>query len=124
MVRKWEHYILMAHFAELDENNNVVNVVVVSNDSIDASNEEQSGIGFLSALYGHSSWKQTSYNHNIRKQYAIIGGKYDPDLDIFIAPQPYPSWSLNENYDWESPVPKGDKDGWWWWNEETQEWAR
>ena len=121
---KWEYYLLMAHFAELDENNIVVNVVVINNDSLDSSNEEQSGIDFLTTLYGHSNWKQTSYNHNIRKRYACIGGRYDSDLDIFIAPQPYPSWSLNENYDWESPVSKGDKDGWWWWNEETQEWTR
>lgn len=114
----------MAHFAELDEDNNVVTVVVVNNDSLDPANEEQSGIDFLTTLHGHSNWKQTSYNHNIRKQYAIIGGRYNSDLDIFIAPQPYPSWILNENYDWDSPTPKPNTDGWWWWNEESQEWKR
>ncbi len=64
--------------------------------------------------------KRTSYNHKIRKQYAGIGYKYDADADVFIAPQPYPSWSLDENFDWQPPTIKPD--GFYYWNESTLNW--
>jgi hypothetical protein len=121
MVRKWEYYFLMAHFAQLDENNNVITVVVVNNESIDSTNEEQSGIDFLTSLYGHSLWKQTSYNNNIRKQYAGIGFTYDPISDVFVSPQPYPSWSLNANHDWQAPI-QYPEDGIYFWDEESLKW--
>ena len=78
----------MAHFAKLDENNIVLNVIVVNNDVLDSLNEEQSGIEFLTNLFGYSNWKQTSYNNNFRIRFAGIGGKYDPVKDIFIDPKP------------------------------------
>jgi hypothetical protein len=78
----------MAHFAELDENNNVLSVVVVNNDVLDLLNEEQSGIEFLTNLFNHSNWKQTSYNGSIRGNFAAVGGTYDPIKDIFIHPKP------------------------------------
>ena len=74
----------MAHFAEIDENNVVLQVIVVSNDAIDPNDEEATGIAFLTSLYGHSNWKQTSIHHNIRKNFAFIGSIYDEIRDAFI----------------------------------------
>lgn len=112
----------MAHFAKLDENNNVLEVHVVNNDILDPHNEEQSGIDFLIDWSGgHLYWKQTSYNGTFRKQYAGIGFIYDPIADVFIGIQPFPSWTLDENFDWQPPKPKPE--GFAWWNEEDQEWV-
>ncbi len=97
----------MAHFAKLNDNNEVLEVHVVSNDALDLSNEEQSGIEFLTQWSGgYSNWKQTSYNGKIRKNYAGPGFQYDEVRDAFIAPKPFDSWVLNEDTcNWESPVP-------------------
>lgn len=97
----------MAHFAKLDENNNVLAVHVVNNDviTVDGVESEQTGVDFLTGLHGHTLWKQTSYNGNIRKNYAGIGYTYDAGRDAFIAPQPWASWTLNETTcQWEPPV--------------------
>ncbi len=115
----------MAHFAKLDENNNVLAVHVVNNDviTIDGNESEQAGIDFLTSLHGHTLWKQTSYNGNIRKNYAGIGFTYDAGRDAFIAPQPYGSWTLNETTClWEPPVAyptDGKRYGWF---EPNQQW--
>ena len=97
----------MAHFAELNESNTVINVVVVHNDvtTIDGVEDEQRGIDFLNDLFPDSgTWVQTSYNANIRSIYAGVGGTYDADNDRFIPPQPFPSWTLNtETGTWEAP---------------------
>lgn len=113
----------MAHFAKLDDNNFVLAVHVVNNDviTIDGAESEQAGIDFLTGLHGHDKWKQTSYNNKIRKQYAGVGFTYNPDADVFIAPQPYPSWSLDQTYDWQPPIPRPEGLGWSW-NEQAQEW--
>jgi hypothetical protein len=99
----------MAHFAELNEDNIVTQVIVVSNDDIldDEGNEsEEVGINFLEELFGHRNWKQTSYNGNFRKRYGTIGFRYHEDIDGFSEPQPYPSWTLdNETLKWVPPVP-------------------
>ena len=114
----------MAHFAQL-ENNIVINVIVVANEIIvdeNGNESEQKGIDFCSNLLG-GTWKQTSYNAKIRKNYAGIGYKYDPILDAFIPPQPFASWILDEKTaQWKAPVdmPKDDKR--YTWNEETQSW--
>ena len=97
----------MAHFAELDANNVVLRVIVVSNkDTSDANGVEKEYIGaaFCERLFG-GTWKQTSYNGNIRKNYAGIGYTYRADIDAFTPPQPYPSWVLNDKALWEPPVP-------------------
>jgi hypothetical protein len=115
----------MAHFAKLDENNNVISVHVVVNDviTIDGNESEQAGIDFLTSLHGHALWKQTSYNGNIRKNYAGVGYTYDAGRDAFIAPKPYSSWTLNETTcQWEPPVAyptDGKRYGWF---EPNQEW--
>lgn len=94
----------MAHFAKLDENNNVLSVIVVSNDVLNPLNEEQSGIEFLTNLFNHSNWKQTSYNKNIRRNFAVINGKYDPEKDVFIDPKPADNATLDpETLSWIVP---------------------
>jgi hypothetical protein len=114
----------MAHFAELDENNIVTKVVVIhNNELLDGETEsEAKGVEFCSTLFGHPNWIQTSYNNNMRKQFAGIGFSYDDVNDVFISPQPYPSWSLDENHDWQAPISKPEDDKKYAWNEDTQSW--
>jgi hypothetical protein len=118
----------MAHFAKLDENSNVIEVVVVNNDALDPNNEEASGIEFLIEWSGgYRNWRQTSYNGSIRGNYAGIGYKYDAAFDAFIAPQPFPSWKLNyTTFKWEAPVAKPDTvEGYFWsWSESNKEWIQ
>lgn len=105
----------MAHFARI-ENNLVTEVLVVANDL------EYKGADFLVNDLGlGGTWVQTSYNNNFRKQFAGIGYTYDPVNDVFIQPQPYPSWSLDENFDWQPPTPRPEGIGWYW-NEEELTW--
>ncbi len=114
----------MAHFAKLDENNIVIEVLVVNNEVL-IENEiesEEKGIDFLNGLFGSATWIQTSYNGNFRKQYAGIGYTYNETNDVFIIPQPYASWSLDENFDWQSPTPYPTDGQPYDWNEETQSW--
>ena len=112
----------MAHFAKLNDNNIVLEVYVVNNEVLDSNNEETSGIEFLTEWSsGYSNWKQTSYNGNMRKQYCGVGFYYDAVNDVFIAPQPYLSWSLDNNFDWQPPTPM-PTEGRWIWNEETLSW--
>jgi hypothetical protein len=114
----------MAHYAWIDENNLVVNVTVGVDENI-----MQQGIGgsseaweaFYSEATGYTI-KRTSYNNNMRKQYAGIGFSYDPVADVFIAPQPFASWSLDENYDWQPPTPRPEGMGWHW-DEATLSWV-
>jgi len=98
----------MAHFAQLDENNVVTQVIVVSNDDIKdphtGQEDEIIGIAFCKKLLG-GNWKQTSYNNNMRVRYAGIGYSYNAELDAFVAPQPFASWTLdNDTADWVSPL--------------------
>ena len=117
----------MAHFAELDNNNKVVRVVVVGNkDCLDHnSNESEAvGIAFCRQLFGaNTDWKQTSYNGNIRKHYAGIGYKYDTALDAFIPPQPYPSWTLDADCNWQAPVPLPADGEMYSWDEAAGNWV-
>ena len=99
----------MAHFAELDENDIVIDVIKVNNeDLLDENNleKESIGIAFLKGLFGESrNYVQTSYNNNFRKYYAIIGGKYYREHDVFLPPKPFPSWSFSETEkDWVAPI--------------------
>jgi len=100
----------MAHFAELNSSNEVLRVIVISNDDVEANGGELSSEAetFVASIVPHSedgtAWKQTSYNNNFRKQYSGIGYTYDASKDKFISPQPYPSWSLDSNDDWVAPV--------------------
>ena len=111
----------MAHFAKLGTGNKVLRVSAVSND---IATTEQAGIDFLNNLYGtRDVWVQTSYNGNIRKNFAGIGFKYDQTRDAFIPPKPYNSWILNETTcRWEAPVARPDDDNRYTWNETNQTW--
>jgi hypothetical protein len=115
----------MAHFAKLDSNNIVTQVLVVNNDVMlktDGTESELKGKQFLNATFGSATWIQTSYNGNFRKQYAGIGYAYDETNDVFIAPQPFNSWSLDSNFDWQPPTPYPTDGQNYSWNEETQTW--
>lgn len=107
----------MAHWAELDDDNIVIRVLVGDNN--DPAGDE--GYSWLIDNLG-GRWVQTSYNANFRKQYAGVGYFYDEQADVFIAAQPFPSWSLDENHDWQPPIPKPDDGLMYFWNEENQDW--
>jgi hypothetical protein len=113
----------MAHFAQINEQGTVLTVIVVNNsDILDANGQESEAIGkqFCTDLLG-GEWVQTSYNNNIRKQYASIGYSYNAEGDVFVCPQPFSSWSLDENFDWQAPVPApGDN---YIWDEDNQQWV-
>ena len=112
----------MAHFAKLGTGNIVERVEVVSND---IATTEQAGVDFLNNLYKtRDVWKQTSYNNNIRKNYAGIGFKYDQTRDAFIAPKPFNSWILNETTcQWEAPVAYPNDGQFYVWDETNQSWT-
>tara|TARA_R110000787_G_scaffold176863_1_gene288947 strand:+ start:1358 stop:1807 length:450 start_codon:yes stop_codon:yes gene_type:complete len=104
----------MAHFAELESKTDptgftsdtqlvVKKVIVVSNDVV-PSDEHVDGETWCINLFGGGTWKQTSYNNNFRKQYAGINYVYDSSKNKFIIPQPYESWALDSNDNWQAPV--------------------
>ena len=115
----------MAHFAKIDENNIVTQVVVVDNkDTSDAEGVEKEHIGaaHLEKILG-GNWKQTSYNGNFRKNYAGIGYTYRSDIDAFVPPKPFPSWLLNANAQWEAPVAIPTDGQMYSWDEENINWV-
>lgn len=115
----------MAHFAELDANNVVLRVIVVGNkDTADATGVEKEHIGaaFCERLLG-GRWVQTSYNANIRKNYAGIGYTFNESIDAFVPPKPFPSWLLNETTaQWQAPVAMPSDGKMYSWNEATVSW--
>ena len=119
----------MAHFAQLDSNNVVIQVIVVGNkDTADANGTEKEYIGaaFCERLFG-GTWKQTSYNGNMRKNYAGIGYTYQADIDAFVSPKPYASWTLDANAQWQSPIPMPEDrstENIYTWDEATTSWIR
>jgi hypothetical protein len=110
----------MAHYAYLDSNNLVVAVTVGKDETelIDGLDTE-----IYYALGTKYTVKRTSYNNRIRKQYCGIGYFYDPVADVFIAPQPFASWSLDKNFDWQAPTPM-PTEGRWYWDEENSMWQQ
>ena len=118
----------MAHFAQVDENNKVIQVIVINNEDVDHLPFPQSdpvGITFCQSLFGGDTvWLQTSYNSNFRRQYAGIGSFYLLSLDVFTDPQPYPSWGLDANGYWQAPIPEPVPPTGYIavWDEDDQEW--
>jgi hypothetical protein len=112
----------MAHYAFLDDNNIVTEVIT-------GCDEDKLVDGITSWEEHYSSFRnnqrciRTSYNGNIRKQLAMVGGRYDEALDIFINKSPYPSWVLNETNDWVAPV-ENPMDGIYVWDEENVSWFK
>lgn len=104
----------MSYFARIE--NNIVTSVLAVPDS-----EEHRGQEFLANDLGLGGvWIETSYNNRIRKQYAGLGYSYDPNADVFIIPQPFPSWTLDTNFDWQAPKPKPE--GRCYWDEAKGDW--
>ena len=122
----------MAHYALIDENNIVVQVITGVDENIIQTDTDGTAVGGSTeaweTFYSSRPWfaglycKRTSYNNNIRKQYAGIGFTYDAVNDVFIAPQLYLSWSLDENFDWQPPTPMPTDGKFYIWNEEDLEW--
>jgi len=124
----------MAYFAKLGTGNIVENVISINNAVITDANgveQEQLGVDFINKLYNtRDVWKQTSYNNNIRKNYAGIGYTYDQQRDAFIPPKPFNSWILNEDTcRWEAPVAMPeltqeqiDNRNYYAWNEQIKNW--
>jgi hypothetical protein len=117
----------MAHFAQLSNDNTVSQVIVVNNaDTIDQDGNESEAIGiaFCQTLLGADTrWRQTSYNAKIRKNYAGIGFTYDEDLDAFIPPKPFPSWSLDsQTCQWKPPIPYPTDGERYQWDEDELAW--
>ena len=115
----------MAHYALINNDNNIViNVITGVDENIIQTDLDGSQVGGSSEaweeFYASRPWftnvycKRTSYNNKIRKQYAGIGFTYDSVNDVFILPQPFPSWSLDENFDWQPPTPRPEGFGWYW----------
>ena len=101
-------------------------IVVANKDTADANGNELESIGvaFCQKLFG-GNWKQTSYNGNIRKNYAGVGYTYDAGIDAFVPPKPYPSWVLNSSTaQWEAPVPMPNDGAMYSWDEATQSWVQ
>ena len=116
----------MAHFAEIGLNNIVLRVVVVNNAELlnsDGVEQESLGADFCRDLFG-GTWMQTSYNGNIRKNFAGEGFTYDSDRDAFIAPKPFASWALDETTcRWEAPIPYPTDGQAYYWNESSGTWT-
>jgi hypothetical protein len=127
----------MAHFAKINENNIVEQVIVINdNELLDGNGIEQEslGINFCKSLFGeNTNWVQTSYNtfggvHKLggtafRKNYAGVGDTWRQDLDGFVSPSFYPSWILNEETClWESPIGNPPDNKYYIWNEQSQTW--
>jgi hypothetical protein len=120
----------MAHYAFLDDNNVVTEVITGVDENIIQTDLDGTQVGgnteawetFYGNLRGQVC-KRTSYNNNIRYNYAGIGYKYDEINDAFISPQFYASWSLDKNFNWQPPTPKPEGFGWYW-DEENQEWLQ
>ena len=120
----------MAHFAELDQDNKVLRVVVISNDvcgepTLGFPETESAGRAFIAnTLKWAGQWRQTSYSASFRKKYAAIGDTFNAERDAFIAPKPFASWTLNESTcRWEAPVAYPTDGKSYFWNEDDQEWV-
>jgi hypothetical protein len=116
----------MAYFAEIDTDGTVLQVISVSNaDAPDPapSDSEPQGQAFIASIGLEGTYVQTSYNGNFRKAYAGIGWRYDSEADVFVAPQPYPSWTLDADHDWQPPNPMPAEGGPYYWDEDTLSWV-
>jgi hypothetical protein len=118
----------MAHFAKLDNDETVVEIIVIDNEALlglEFPHSEPVGQKYISELGLEGTWLQTSYNGNFRKAYAGLGYLYNKKLDAFIAPKPYNSWSLNTNTaQWQPPIPYPNDKKVYTWNEDSKAWEQ
>lgn len=117
----------MAYFAQIGYGNVVQQVISISNENAPdpaPAHSEPLGQAFIADTLGLSGeWRQTSYHGNFRKQYAGPGYTYDAEADVFIAPQPFPSWTLDANHDWQPPTPYPSDGKRYVWDEATLSWV-
>jgi hypothetical protein len=116
----------MAYFAQIDDDGTVLQVIAVSNDDAPDPAPEHSephGQAFIRSLGLPGEWRQTSFNGNFRKQYCGPGFRYDAEAEVFVAPQPFASWSLDANHDWQPPTPMPEEGGPYTWDEDTLTWV-
>lgn len=116
----------MAHFAQI-ENGIVQQVIVISNDDAPDPYPESETVGklFIASLGLEGEWRQTSYNGTFRAHYAGIGYTYDEANDVFLSPQPYPSWVLDDQWNWKAPTPSPEDDEYvYYWDEDSLTWGR
>jgi hypothetical protein len=117
----------VAYFAQLDDGGIVQQIISISNaDAPDPAptNSEPIGQAFIADTLGlPGEWRQTSFNHSWRKQFAGIGYRYDAAGDVFIRPAPFPSWTLDEDHDWQPPVPMPTDGNLYRWDEDTLAWV-
>ena len=118
----------MAYYAILNENNVVIEVLTGVDENVTQIDTDGTMVGGSAEAwelwYGNlrgKTCKRTSYNGNIRKRYAGRGFTYDAVNDVFISPKPYPSWSLDGNFDWQPPTPRPEGIGWYW-DEDSLSW--
>ena len=116
----------MAHFAQIDENNVVKQIIVIDNENcgnLEFPESEPIGQNFISSIGLEGNWKQTSYNSTFRKRYAGLDDVYDESRDAFLPLKPFPSWILNEETClWNSPIERPTDGNLYRWNEEEQSW--
>lgn len=117
----------MFYFAKVESDNTISEVIVVAESDcgfLQFPESEEVGQTFLTSLGKDGLWLQTSLEREFRGNPASINGRYVAEADVFTAPQPYPSWILDSDYEWQAPVAKPDEDGFWVWNETDQQWER
>jgi len=114
----------MAYFAKISDEV-VEGIIVVSDEDCGSQFPASESVGqaFIASLNLSGEWKQTSYNNNFRKQLARVGYTYDADADQFVAPSPFPSWTLDSNNDWQAPTPMPNDGKMYGWNEESLAWV-
>lgn len=115
----------MAHFAKVSKDGTVEDIIVIDNEKVNGlefPESEPIGKEYIKSIGLKGIYVQTSYNSKFRKTYAIIGSKYDADNDVFIPAQPFPSFTLNENFDWEAPSPYPNDGKKYWWDEKNLQW--
>jgi hypothetical protein len=112
----------MAHFVQITDGV-ITKGLVIHNDVVGTEFPASEPIGkqFIAEHGYEGEWVQTSFNNNFRKQYGLMGGTYNAEHDVFIAPQPFLSWSLDANHDWQAPTPKPE--GYFYWDEDVLEWV-
>jgi hypothetical protein len=120
----------MASFVKLDNTNTVLEVIGISNEicgepTLAFPDTDSAGRAFIAnVLKLEGTWLQTSFNSNFRKQYAGIGYTYDESADVFVTPKPFPSWVLDENYDWQAPIEYPADGNQYAWDEDEQDWVK
>jgi hypothetical protein len=115
----------MAHFVEIDSDNNFIRGIVISDQDCGGGNfpeSEKPGQEYIASIGIEGRWLQASYNNNFRGKFPGDNDYYDEELDLFLSKKPYENFILDENYNWIPPLPKPDDENFWIWNPEKNQW--